>query len=674
MEYAIYTPPCYTRSDQAERLYPVIYLMHGSDAVDTAYWLRLGLVEMLDAGIAAGALPPVIVVLPFGGEIANLNQFGPVSWHRVVLDDLLPDVESAVRADSRREARAIGGISRGGFWAFNIAMQRPDVFAIVCGHSPFFHLDHWRPANPLFLAEDAPNLDTLRIWMDAGSDDYARPMVDLMHRRLDTRGIAHAYIVNPGGRHTRDYWAAHLFDYLVFYTAEWLAPDSSNTPTPQAPGSGGSPPTSPPARSLPGLSVFVPATGARSTQMAITSARLAAIRAGEADERLVLDTQTVSALAAQGVALNPAIRVVAPEELLPVLEQDRTAFTLRAFEGMSPRFRMMRVDEVDVLHGLIDGDLDDYPFAFPGGGFRPERLTTVMLSGVTAIVRVTATAVDRNGTAWAASGLRGLTRRADFFHVSNEVSFHVTCPNFEGGRPPGPFCARDAYFEVLRDLGADIIELSGNHNLDYGPDAYLRSLDMYRAAGMATVGGGQNLAAARQPLTLMHNGNRIALLSCNWSGPQMALATESAPGAAYCDSTWLEAEIPRLKVTHDVLIVTVQYREFDQHAPTPGQRADFRRLADLGADVVIGTQAHLPQTFEFFPVARGGEAFIHYGLGNVYFDQTYFYMRAYIPELYIYAGELRAIDLMVTIIDEYGRPRPMDAHNRAHFLSHMAVQ
>lgn len=663
MFYALYTPPCYGASAD---LYPTIYLMHGSDAVDTGYWIRLGLVETLDAGISAGVLPPVLVVLPFGADLANLNQFGAVSWHNVVVTELMPDVETRFRADPRREMRAIGGISRGGFWAFNIAMQRPDLFAIVGGHSPFFHLDHLRSANPLFLAQDLPkeNLLALRIWMDVGSDDYAGPAVGLMHDRFDARGIPHAYIVNEGGRHHRDYWAAHVFDYLVFYTSDWLNSEGAPTPS-KGPGE---------ARQVPGLAVFVPANGPRSARMNLEMTRLQAIHDGALDEQLVLDQASADRLAALGVALNPQTRIVAPDELIALLERDRSLFTLRAWEDMTPRLRMIRVDEVDVIHGLLNRDLDDYPFAMPGGAFRPDRLTTMMFSGVTAIVRDTAFAVDANGTAWAASGLRGFTRRVDFFHVSNEVSFYPTCPQFEGGRPPGEFCAKDAYLDVLRDLGVDIVELSGNHNLDYGPDAYLRTLDMYQAAGMQVVSGGATLAEARQPLVFEHNGNRIALLSCNWSGPQMALATDTAPGAAFCDADWLQSEIPRLKAENDVLIVTVQYREFDQHPPTPAQQADFRWLADLGADVVLGTQAHLPQTFEFYSTARGVEAFLHYGLGNIYFDQTYFYMRAYLPELYIYDRRLIALDLPIAIIDDYGRPRTMDAHNRAHFLGYMATQ
>ena len=119
--YSVYTPPCYAESTTA---YPVIYLMHGSND-DDGHWGRLGIQQALDTGIANGTLPPMIVVTPYGEWLANKNQFDAISWENVFLNELMPLVESQYRIDARRETRAIGGISRGGFWAFEIAFRHP---------------------------------------------------------------------------------------------------------------------------------------------------------------------------------------------------------------------------------------------------------------------------------------------------------------------------------------------------------------------------------------------------------------------------------------------------------------------------------------------------------------------------------------------------------------------
>src|SRR5690606_8114985 len=157
---------------------------------DDGQWVRLGLPEVLDQAIADGAFPPMIAVMPFGEWIANQNQFDTVSWENVFLTELMPLVESAYRIDARRETRAIGGISRGGFWALEIAFRHPDLFSAVGGHSAFLDPDHAPDDyNPLDLALNAPGLESLRIWLDRGADDYAAPGLELMDERLAQRGI-----------------------------------------------------------------------------------------------------------------------------------------------------------------------------------------------------------------------------------------------------------------------------------------------------------------------------------------------------------------------------------------------------------------------------------------------------------------------------------------------------
>jgi hypothetical protein len=61
---------------------------------------------------------------------------------------------------------------------------------------------------------------------------------------------------------------------------------------------------------------------------------------------------------------------------------------------------------------------------------------------------------------------------------------------------------------------------------------------------------------------------------------------------------------------------TFQHLEYYMYAAQPDQQRDFRQLAQAGADIVSGSQAHQPQGMEFL-----NDSFIHYGLGNLFFDQ-----------------------------------------------------
>ncbi|MEO1288780.1 MAG: CapA family protein, partial [Chloroflexota bacterium] len=312
------------------------------------------------------------------------------------------------------------------------------------------------------------------------------------------------------------------------------------------------------------------------------------------------------------------------------------------------------------------------------------NLTRFTLSGVTALTRQTRTALIENSVQWATEAIQPYVTHSDFFHMSNEVSFTDPCPNSAGDLLGGSssFCSLEDHFEIFNLLETDVIELTGNHNNDYGYDAYQTTLQWYQYNNLPTVGGGMTLEDARTPYIVEHNGNRIALLACNDAGPYYALANQDTSalggirgGATACDDTWLEATIPQLSQEVDVLIVSVQYVEVEDYQPLPSQRIDFRLLADLGADVVIGSQAHKPQTFEFYPTNRGEVAFIHYGLGNFFFDQPFWgNQRFFLDTLYISDGQLRGIELYTGIIDDLARPRLMTPDERLNFMFFMLVE
>ena len=116
------------------------------------------------------------------------------------------------------------------------------------------------------------------------------------------------------------------------------------------------------------------------------------------------------------------------------------------------------------------------------------------------------------------------------------------------------------YRRVLTDVGVDIVELTGNHNMDYNTQSYLDTLQWYRDHNIQTIGGGVNQEAARQPLILKHNGSTIIMLACNAVGPYYALADENAPGAAACDRDWLRATLPTLADQSDLLILLIVIR------------------------------------------------------------------------------------------------------------------
>ncbi len=286
-----------------------------------------------------------------------------------------------------------------------------------------------------------------------------------------------------------------------------------------------------------------------------------------------------------------------------------------------------------------------------------ERTTRLLFSGVTALARDTRSALQQHGVAYAASGLQHFTQSFDFFHMSNETAFDPLCPRADGPILGG-LCSRPEHFAVFVLLGADIVELTGNHNNDWGYDANAQTIRWLREQGLRTLGGGLNQSEARQPLSLTHHDNRIALVACNWAGPDYAYATDQRAGAAVCREDWLRPLLTDLRADHDVLIALIQHVEIDSPRPARRQDEQMRAVAQWGADVVIGSQAHQPQRYTFVSRPDGTHAFVHFGLGNLFFDQkSYWKTQFFLDELVISEGKLQQIVLHTGVIEAQVRPR-----------------
>ncbi len=402
---------------------------------------------------------------------------------------------------------------------------------------------------------------------------------------------------------------------------------------------------------------------------------------------LLMEAQTLGALTAfRGEPAEGAVETLPPEDLLDAAWERESAWAVVPFEALEPRWKVLKIGGVSPIQK--DFDPSGYPltliFGLPGefsaSGFPsslltnrdPARFTDIMLTGVTALVRGTALTMERKGILYPGESIRDLTRSVDFMHVNNEIPFTPDCPFPELYPKYLVFCSDVRYLDLLLDIGADVVELSGDHFGDHGPEGTLFTLDLYDETGLPYYGGGRNLAQGRAPLLLEHNSNKIAFIGCNAKGSTYyAPADADTPGAVPCDFGYLEEVIPRLKAEGYVVVMTFQHVEYYSYAAQPDLVRDFGRVAAAGADIVSGSQAHQPHGMAF---AEG--AFIHYGLGNLFFDQYHYCEdyacdNAFLDRHIIYNGRYISTELIPIRFVDMARPRPMTAEERAAFLEVM---
>jgi poly-gamma-glutamate synthesis protein (capsule biosynthesis protein) len=306
-------------------------------------------------------------------------------------------------------------------------------------------------------------------------------------------------------------------------------------------------------------------------------------------------------------------------------------------------------------------------FAGLRGNRDPDQLTSVVLTGVTALVRATAWTMELEGINYPARDILDLLVEADILHISNEVPFLQGCPFPDPGQQGLRFCSDPRYIQLMETIGTDVVELTGDHFGDYGPEAMLYTLELYDQRGWPYYGGGADRQDAQRPVLLEHNGNKIAFLGCNAKGGGYATAAPGYPGAVACDFPTMTRQIRELVEEGYNPIATFQHFEYYTYAAQPDQIRDARTLADAGAVIVSGSQAHQPQAFEI-----GEEAFIHHGLGNLFFDQIYEIppntATAFIDRHIFYNGKHISTELLTIIFEDFARARPMTPGEREALL------
>jgi poly-gamma-glutamate synthesis protein (capsule biosynthesis protein) len=120
---------------------------------------------------------------------------------------------------------------------------------------------------------------------------------------------------------------------------------------------------------------------------------------------------------------------------------------------------------------------------------------------------------------------------------------------------------------------------------------------------------------------------------------------------------WMAGEITRLKTEGYLVIATFQHHEYYTYVAQPDQLRDFRQMAEAGAVIVSGSQAHQPQAMEFLD-----GSFIHYGLGNLFFDQYGLCeacRQGLIDHHIFYDGRYISTELLPIQFVDYARSRPM---------------
>lgn len=262
MSYAVLLPSDY---DSTNTSYPVVYLLHGYGDDETAWYTGGNIKFYVDKYSAE--IRPMIYVMPEAFNTYYVNKYnGKYPMMDVLVDELVPAIDSIYRTKADKSHRAVMGYSMGGYGALILPAMNPDVFSVGVSLSMSFRTDQQYIAESqdafnsqwasnfggvgstgesrlteyflqhspfhFFNAASASQYKDLKMFFDCGDDEESLSKTnDSLHCLLRSVGINHQYRVRNGA-HTWSYWYGALHEALVFIDDSMNGIDFPTEPEP----------------------------------------------------------------------------------------------------------------------------------------------------------------------------------------------------------------------------------------------------------------------------------------------------------------------------------------------------------------------------------------------------------------------------------------------------------
>lgn len=220
----VYTPAEYDKNPN--KRYPVLYLQHGMGENETS-WSNQGKMNfIMDNLIAEGKSVPMIVVMDNGnievfktkdGETPEQarKRFGG-DFPAILVNEIIPHIDSHFRTLTDRENRAMAGLSWGGLLTFNTTLNNLDKFAYIGGFSGAGNIDLKNidtVYNGVFKDKKSFNDRVHVFFLGIGSEEHPERTKN-MSEGLKAAGINNIYYESPGTAHEFLTWRRCLKEFV----------------------------------------------------------------------------------------------------------------------------------------------------------------------------------------------------------------------------------------------------------------------------------------------------------------------------------------------------------------------------------------------------------------------------------------------------------------------------
>lgn len=156
---------------------------------------------------------------------------------------------------------------------------------------------------------------------------------------------------------------------------------------------------------------------------------------------------------------------------------------------------------------------------------------------------------------------------------------------------------------IYNEMGVDLLTLANNHVYDFGRTAFYDMIDSLNEYKFPYIGAGKNIEEAKRPYYFILDGYKIAFINATRAEKIILTpeATDTEGGVFRCyDPTELINAITKLKEESDYIIVLIHWGKEDSHELETVQEETAKKYIDAGANVIVGSHAHVLQGIEFY--------------------------------------------------------------------------
>lgn len=219
---SIYLPSDYFESP---KLFPVLYLLHGTDGNELSWFMEGEFANTLDQLISNGTVAKMVVVLP------NVSPEMDGTYE-IYFDKLRKKIEANFKVSHMKKYHAIAGLSMGGFYAMHISHFYPHQFDYIGLFSPIYttkKMEIFKKSEDYLFGVDQMTPRVYRnveaelkkqfayrpelYYIAIGKMDFLYNQNELYRQFLDKNGYQYTY-VETGGGHDWKNWKAYIKDFL----------------------------------------------------------------------------------------------------------------------------------------------------------------------------------------------------------------------------------------------------------------------------------------------------------------------------------------------------------------------------------------------------------------------------------------------------------------------------